>query len=276
MTTNTPAKLGVLGFGDLGQRLFKRVADQYQCIALSRSDKPGPWQWRQTDAGNSQSLAAAIVDLDYLVISMVPQERSEQGYQQAYVKPIKDLIALDRDGVALPFIIFVSSTSVMHQNQGEWVDERSPCQPQRYNGQCLLEAEKLLQDSRLKFTVLRFSGIYGPGRHRLITMVQENTSTAKTELWTNRIHADDCAAVLAHLIKIKANGELFIGTDQQPVCDAEVKQFIAVQLGLAAPAMSEPGLGGKRCRNQKLLDSGYQFIHPSYQEGYKKMIREML
>jgi len=276
MTTNKQAKLGVLGFGDLGQRLFKLVADRYRCIALSRSDKPGPWQWRQTDASHSQSLAAAISDLDYLVISMVPQERSERGYQQAYIKPIKDLIALGQDGVALPFIIFVSSTSVMHQNQGEWVDERSPCQPQKYNGQCLMAAETLLQDSSLNFTVLRFSGIYGPGRHRLIKMAQDNIGIAKAEHWTNRIHADDCAGVLAHLIEIKANRELFIGSDQQPACDAEVKQFIALRLGLAKPQLSEPGLGGKRCRNQKLLDSGYQFIYPGYQEGYKKIIKEML
>jgi hypothetical protein len=30
----------------------------------------------------------------------------------------------------------------------------------------------------------------------------------------------------------------------------------------------------RRCRNQRLLDSGYEFIYPSYKEGYLALMAE--
>lgn len=283
-------KLAVLGFGDLGRRLFQRVADRYQCIALSRTEKKhsensvAQWQWRKTDAGDKNSLRQAIAGIDLLVISMVPDERSDQGYYRAYVKPVELLLELAAEQEHFTKIVFVSSTSVMPHNEGQWVDETSLCAPVKFNGQRLKQAEDLLQQSQLDYLIVRFSGIYGRGSRSLIEKVKQGDWNKAEPSWTNRIHADDCAAVLEHLLGLNAKRELFIGSDCGPALNLDVYKFIAGQLN---PTQNKSGTtegpqfeskpenenenkkqSGKRCSNQKLLNSGFNFIHPSYKEGY--------
>jgi len=31
----------------------------------------------------------------------------------------------------------------------------------------------------------------------------------------------------------------------------------------------------KRCSNKKLLDSGYEFLYPTYKEGYQFLLKEI-
>merc|ERR1711879_463797 len=65
-------------------------------------------------------------------------------------------------------LLFVSSSSVYHQMQGEWVDETSETQPSSFAGQELLAAEQALLKHAIPGTIVRFTGIYGPGRNRMI------------------------------------------------------------------------------------------------------------
>jgi nucleoside-diphosphate-sugar epimerase len=290
MTTRQTKKLAVLGFGDIGQRLFRRLGSRYHCTALSRTEKLGPWQWRQTEATDKTSLRHAIGDLDELIISMVPGERSDLGYQQAYVVPIQQLLELAATAARFPKITFVSSTSVMHQNQAEWVDEHSECRPQRFNGQRVYEAEQLLSNSRLDYTIVRFSGIYGPGRERLITRVKQGLGNTATATWSNRIHVDDCAAVLEHLLNMDSHRQTFIASDCCPVVSTDVSDFIRSSLELAEVEpengpVTEETAGtkeetrgaretGKKCCNKKLLDTGFTFQYPSYREGYSALLSQ--
>src|SRR5690606_26465334 len=96
--------------------------------------------------------------------------------------------------------------------------------------------------------------------------------------YTNRIHSEDCAGVLAHLIERKVTGEalegLYLASDCEPVRLFELKQWLAEQLGMpiTAPARVVSS-GGRRCSNRRLLDSGYRFIYPSFREGYTQQLK---
>src|SRR5690625_7983475 len=52
--------------------------------------------------------------------------------------------------------------------------------------------------------------------------------------WTNRIHSDDCAGVLAHLIECEMRGEalanLYVGSDCAPVSAHMVQSWLAQRL----------------------------------------------
>ena len=63
-------------------------------------------------------------------------------------------------------IIYISSTGVYGQTDGDWVTEESPCSPTREGGQASLAAEEVLRAHPLgaRSIVLRLAGIYGPGR----------------------------------------------------------------------------------------------------------------
>lgn len=61
----------------------------------------------------------------------------------------------------------------------------------------------------------------------------------------------------------------------------KVKQYIAQTLGLSADHLVEDTSttttrtprSSKRCSNKKLVDSGYQFLYPTYQEGYSALLK---
>ncbi|MGH7858881.1 MAG: SDR family oxidoreductase, partial [Candidatus Binatia bacterium] len=92
---------------------------------------------------------------------------------------------------------------------------------------------------------------------------------------TNRIHRDDCAGVLRHLLDLRAPEPLYVAVDDEPASQCEVYRWIAARIGAPAPR-AEPGArprrNNKRCRNARLHASGYVFRYPTYREGYGSLI----
>ena len=132
-------------------------------------------------------------------------------------------------------LLFTSSTSVYGQQEGEWVDENSPAEADGFSGRCIRAGEELLWDSPWPSVAVRFGGIYGPGRTRLIDSVREGTATrpAGPPVYTNRIHRDDCARALQHLLELPEAERLYVAVDDDPAPLDEVLGWLARQLGIA-------------------------------------------
>lgn len=220
-------------------------------------------------------------DATTVVYSLAAATFTEEAYRNAYIAGLRNTIEAC-DFNKMQRLIFVSSTAVYHQNDGSVVDETSPTIPQRFNGKTMLEAESLALATGVG-TVLRLSGIYGPGRLRVIERVRNGQCTAEeSTTYSNRIHVDDCAGVIAHLIKQKELPEIVLGSDSQPATSVEVESFIANALGIDkhyVDSISDSRLkrtkriaGSKRCDNTLLLNTGYRFIHPDYRSGYQQLI----
>ena len=271
----------IVGCGDIGLRLAKCLPqDSYEVTGLRRHPpEDTPFLRYQTcDVTDPDQLAQVLKqDFAAIVISMTPSERSDSGYQQAYVQTCQNVVAGLRALGKTSLLLFVSSTAVYGQIDGEWVDENSPTEPDSFSGKRLLEAEAVILDSEFLSTIVRFSGIYGPGRNRLIEQVRQGKASASPHI-TNRIHADDCARSLAHLIQLNSKGaqlqSIYLASDSAPTPMLEVVSWIAEQLGvedfLSPNATNERG--NKRCSNQHLLDSGFVFSYPTFKDGYAQML----
>jgi nucleoside-diphosphate-sugar epimerase len=181
-------------------------------------------------------------------------------------------------------VFFVSSTAVYAQDQEEWVDESSPTLPAHFSGRRLLEAEALLCAATFPGTVIRFGGIYGPGRTRLVQSVKTGRAVFRESppQWTNRIHRDDCAGVLKHLLGLASPEDLYLGVDCEPARERDVQRWLAETLDAPPPrptTAEDPAArvarGNKRCRNDRLVASGYTFAYPTYREGYRAVIEGM-
>jgi len=208
-------------------------------------------------------------------------EYDEAGYRAAYLHGLSNLF----DAVDARRLLFVSSTAVYGQNEGEWVDESSDTDPPRFNGRVLLGAEALAGRSAAQSTVVRFSGIYGPGRDYLVRKAASGEASCREDppQWTNRIHADDCAGVLAHLLTLDRPAPVYCASDSYPAPRAsdsypaprcEVMDWLAGQLDVAPPRRESSDRGqGKRVVNARLLASGYRLIHPDYRSGYQEMLQ---
>lgn len=232
------------------------------------------------DVGLASSLAHLPVDLDCVFYMVSPGGSDDALYRAAYVEGLSNVLdALKRRPPRRFF--FVSSTAVYGQEDGEWVDEDSPTVPRHFSGRRLLEAEATLRRSGIRGTSVRFGGIYGPRRTRLIERVRAGRAvTLKSpEQWTNRIHRDDCAAVLMHLMKLSDPGECYLGVDCEPATEYAVLLWLAGVLGAPVPrrvSRRHPELrlrpGNKRCSNERLIATGYEFRFPTYREGYRAVL----
>jgi nucleoside-diphosphate-sugar epimerase len=221
--------------------------------------------------------------IDALVYAVSADAGDEASYRAAYVRaPVRLLEHLRDSGRGPARVVYVSSTGVYGQADGEWVDEASPAEPAHATGRILLEGEHAARGAATTAVVLRLGGIYGPGRTRVIDSVRRGEATrAAHPVWTNRIHRDDAARAIAHLLDLREPESLYLGVDREPADQADVLGWIAERLGLPAPPPSarpsrDPRYerSNKRCRSDRLVASGFRFHYPTYREGYGALIAE--
>lgn len=118
-------------------------------------------------------------------------------------------------------IIYMSATSVYSETEGGYVTEESPAEPHSAMGKRRLDAEQaFLEYGRATGTpvvILRVSGIYGPGRLPLMQIRQGQPLLREAESGpSNRIHADDLAAVCLAAADRGEAGEIFNVSDGHP------------------------------------------------------------
>ncbi|MFG6138901.1 SDR family oxidoreductase [Halomonas sp. B23F22_10] len=276
----------ILGCGDIGTTLGRELkADGHKVIGVRRDAAKladSGLKGVSADLGDAAALAE-LPDAEVLVYVVSADRFEEEAYRAAYPDGLKAVLAEFSARKRPPkHVFFVSSTSVYAQQGGEMVDEASPTEPGGFSGALMREAEQALIDHDLPGTVVRFSGIYGPGRDRLIRQVGEGRIAAATPpMYSNRIHRDDCAGVLAHLIGRAQAGEslheLYLASDCEPAPLHEVMAWLAKQLKVEATETIQSPLrrrASKRCDNARLIESGYRFRFPTFREGYLQVLRE--
>jgi nucleoside-diphosphate-sugar epimerase len=281
-------KLLFVGFGDIANRASHALIEAGCAVTgIARSAREVPsgvdyWRGALTDSHIVQQLAQDTFDV--AVVTLTPGGRRESDYRRTYLDNSQHLIRLWRGQPTAPkLVIYVSSSSVYHQNDGSWVDETSPTLPTSPTAQLLLEAENAWRDSPINSCVVRFPGIYGPGRTHLLRQVMAgNGGPIDDDSYTNRIHVDDCVGVLLHLCLRHFSGEpvapLYLASDCLPAQSWEVRSYLAELLGYPAGHLQESAPsargGNKRCSNALLLASGYRFRYPDYRSGYASQIAE--
>ncbi|MGB2054019.1 MAG: SDR family oxidoreductase [Porticoccaceae bacterium] len=273
-------KILLAGCGDIGKRTAMQLAG-HQCFGLRRQpdELPSSIQPIAGDITNTDQLVGILdQQFDVVIVTLTPDSFTEQAYRESYLAGAKALAsAMDLVSSRPKLVLWVSSTSVYGNNQGKWVDESSPTLPESFSGKVLLEAEQVIRALPCCYSIVRFSGIYGPGRERLLSQVRAGKGRpAEPQQWSNRIHADDCAGILAHLIDHFADGlgldPVYIGSDCSPVTQHDLRNWMAAQLGVTVEDEIVAQKSIRRCSNQRLLQAGYKFIYPSYKEGYLSLI----
>jgi nucleoside-diphosphate-sugar epimerase len=229
---------------------------------------------------------AAQLQPDFVVATFNPADRSVTGYRDGFRTAMRNL--LSGLGPHRPrHILMASSTRVFAEAQGGWVDVSSALTTEDPWAQEIIAAERQLLDSGLPVSVVRFAGIYGIPGGRLLSRIRRGELCPPTPVsYTNRIHRDDCAGFLAHLLQLAQAGKalqpVYIGVDDLPAPRYEVETWLAREMGLEDLVAAQPAhvedptrhntAGHKRCRNTALRESGYRLIYPDYKSGYGALL----
>lgn len=274
-------KVLVAGLGDVGGRAAARLAaDGHDVVGVRRSDTPGPdgVTMVRGDLTDERLVEQLPGPFDAVLLTVSSDGRDPQLYRSAYVEgPMTLLAALATRGDTVERVVFTSSSAVYGQRDGEWVDEQAPTDPSSATAKVLVEAEHVVAGSAYPATALRLTGIYGPGRTRLVEKVRSGEAVVGSgPSYTNRIHAADAAAACVRLFELGEDAPpVVIGTDDEPADRAEVYRWLADQLGVDGPVVDDgraPDRGSKRCRNDLLRSLGWEPAYPTFREGYAELL----
>ncbi len=289
------AKVLIVGLGDLGGTVAKqlnllgmqvfgvrRSAESIAGVNLGvNSDGVPTITVVQADVTQPKTLKMLeSIQPDIIIYCVAAGGQTDAQYQAAYVDGLHHVLATQVGNAKLKHVFFVSSTRVYGQKTDAVLDESTLPIPADFGGERMLEAEAALQSSSCPVTALRLSGIYGPGRLRMITLAQTPDNWPQHNSWTNRIHRDDAAAFIVFLTEqVLANSALepcYIVTDSLPVSQFEVLQWIAQQSPIPQLKLRQPKLlvpnGGKRLSNRLMLETGFKLTYPDYQAGYQSLL----
>ncbi len=283
----------VFGCGYLGERVAHRwIAAGHEVWATTRSSERAAQLAGHgirpivVDLARPFVLPREMPTLD-TVLSAVGFDRSSgQSIQEVYVGGMRNLLQ------ALPptvqRFIYISSTGVYGQSQGESVDEQSPCEPSRPSGQACLAAERLLAEHGLasRQIVLRLAGIYGPQRVPKLAAVRAGTAVeASAAGLLNLIHVEDAVEVVLAAEQHATPPALYVVSDGQPVMRGDFYRELARLLTAPQPRFTDPGsnsssadrsASAKRiCSDRLRNDLGVPLKFPSYREGLASIVSEL-
>lgn len=185
----------------------------------------------------------------------------------------------------VPFFLYISSTGVYGDADGDWVDESTQCRPLRDGGRACLAAEQVLASHPLgaRSIVLRPAGIYGPDRiPRADALRRGDPIDAPADGFLNLIHVDDLASVVLEIERLAFSDKIapprtFNVADGHPVLRREYYAELARLLAAPPPNFMTPAAespAAQRAAADKRIDNGRlvreiapTFAYPSYREG---------
>lgn len=280
----------IAGCGWLGTALGERLAAEGHAVLGLRRDPsklPAAIVPIAADLADAASLQRALAphraSIDTLVYAAGSNGRDDASYALAYDDGVARVIDALRDA-PVERALFTSSTAVYAEAEGE-VDEDTP-PTEEGHARFLLEGERRVH-ALPRGIAFRLAGLYGPGRTRMVQSVFEGTlgrdgrsaqqagAPGGHDRFTNRIHRDDAARAIEHLLTLDAPAPLFVGVDEDVAPLSEVAAFLAAELAVTPPTLEGPPRG-KRCTSRRLRETGFTFTYPSYRDAYPTIVREYL
>ena len=210
-------RIGVIGCGWLGFPLAISLINQgYKVNGSTTSvekikllDKEGilPFLLSLHEDGIKGDISNFLKSIELLIVNIPPKLRA--GNKENYVKKIQ-LLHSEIKKHTIKHVIFVSSTSIYGDLEGEVTEETIP-KPNTESGKQLLAAEKIFKnDSKVETTIIRFGGLIGPNRHP-ITMLSRRQELPNGNHPINLIHLNDCIRILTAVLQNSWWNEVFNG-----------------------------------------------------------------
>ena len=251
---STSLKIAVLGCGYVGAEFARQArAAGHDVLGVVRSEA-------SRGKLRSEGIAAEAFDLQSGDWSLLPARfdavvyaastggGGSEAYALAYDVGVKRALAWARDVGAQSFV-FTSSTGVYRQDDGSVVDETSPVGGAPTADAILGGERAVLASGFAKARVLRFGGLYGPGRHHLVDQLRrgDNVIGGRVDHFINYLHRDDAAAsIFAAIVGGPVGARVYNVGDGKPVTKKALANWIAMRVGVEPPVFDSSAPAGPR------------------------------
>jgi nucleoside-diphosphate-sugar epimerase len=251
---SAPLRIAVLGCGYVGAEFARQArAAGHDVLGVVRSID-------SRDRLRAEGLAAEAFDLfagdwsalpaafDVVVYAASTGGGGPEAYALAYDVGVKRALAWAA-AVGAQTFVFTSSTGVYRQDDGRIVDEESVVGGAPTADAILGGERAVLNSGFAKARVLRFGGLYGPGRHHLVDQLRrgEHVIGGRVDHYINYLHRDDAAsALLAALVAGPDGARVYNVGDGCPVTKEALARWIAKRLGQPAPVFDPSASAGPR------------------------------
>jgi nucleoside-diphosphate-sugar epimerase len=251
---SAPLRIAVLGCGYVGAEFARQArAAGHDVLGVVRSEASRdklraeglPAEAFDLFAGDWSALPAAF---DAVVYAASTGGGGPEAYALAYDVGVRRALAWAREVGATRFL-FTSSTGVYRQDDGSLVDEESVVGGAPTADAILGGERAVLNSGFAKARVLRFGGLYGPGRHHLVDQLRrgEHVIGGRVDHYINYLHRDDAAsALLAALVAGPDGARVYNVGDGCPVTKEALARWIAKRLGQPAPVFDPSAPAGPR------------------------------
>lgn len=281
----------IVGCGDTGRRVAVQHRDAgdavtvtsrstQRCAQLARTN----FSTRQLDLDNVSDGKPVAAEVIYLL--------APPGGTGGHDPRTHNLLQWLDAGTPPRRFVYISTTGVYGDCQGDWVTESRPRNPHSQRASRRAAAEQQLeiwaQQRGVELVILRVPGIYGPGRLPVDRLQRGDPIIRENEApWSNRIHIDDLATA-THLAGSLTRVEtIYNVSDGQPTSMTDYFNRLADTLGLPRPpqvsrAEAEQQLSAsmlsflnesRRIDNRRLLESlGLQLRYPDLATGLQSCL----
>ena len=275
-------RLLIVGCGDIGQRVAKKLMTRYRLLGVARSAESAEHLRQQgitpvrADLDQPRSLqrlrglAPYILHLAPPPLSGTTDPRT-QALLAALTRP--DKTQKKRAIVAPGRLIYISTSGVYGDCRGESVTESRPVNPESPRAQRRVAAETQIRAlgkrGQWRTTILRVPGIHGPDRLPLKRLQGGQPVIATEEdSWGNHVEADDLADAIIALLYNRRSQRVYNACDSDPQLKGVYLNSLCRALGLpelpaisktAAESQLSPGLWSfdresRRISNLRLLN----------------------
>ncbi len=273
-----PAQV-IIGGGDIGRRLVSLLKNQPGSAAsitvTTRSDQ-------SRELAEQLGVKAVILDLDdhcaapeycrdaEMYYTVPPQNTGVTDRRSQHL-----IQSLSEGGIMPRKVVLISTTGVYGDCGGRWVDESSPAQPTTERAIRRLDCEtqwlRWSSQNEVEMVILRVPGIYAFSRIPRERLHRREPVVAGSECgYTNRIHADDLAAIMLAAMRSGRAQEVYNASDGVPGKISEYLQ--AAARVLAIPALPEISLAEAK---HVLSDSMLSYLAESRKISNRKMLDQL-
>lgn len=218
-------RLLIAGFGDIARRAAPGLERRFALQRLSRA--------LGFDLDRPETLALEAADA---VLHCAPPP----GEGETDSRTANLLAALEKARILPARMVYVSTSGVYGDCAGARVDESRPPAPQTARALRRLDAERRLaqwcRSRDIALLILRAPGIYAADRLPL-ERLRAGIPVLRSEddVYTNHVHADDLAQIVARALDSEAPGGIYNAADDTELKMGDWMDLVADTYGLPRP-----------------------------------------